>query len=108
MEEHKTVNQRDQTQRKTFDFKEWRTYKNNVDGVRSQVHVKKSFQNETKSNPKVLHYNKKKNFKQQQTMEEETSKPVQNFSPFSLEKSVDQIYQTAIPNCVSTSIQSLF
>jgi len=105
MEEHKTVNQRDQTQRKTFDFKEWRTYKNNVDGVRSQVHVKKSFQNETKSNPKVLHYNKKKNFKQQQTMEEETSKPVQNFSPFSLEKSVDQIYQTAIPNCATYSYE---
>jgi len=103
MEEHKTVNQRDQTQRKTFDYKEWRSYKNNIDGIGSQVHVRRSFQNETKSNPKLFHFNKKKIYKCQETMEEESPQPVQNISPFSLEKSVDQIYQTAIPNCVNPS-----
>lgn len=108
MEEQKAVNQRDQNQRKTFDYKEYKSYKNSKEGVESLVHVKKSFISESKSNPRNFRYNKKKSTKILQAVEEEDSEVVKNPSPFQINKSIDQIYQTAIPNSVSPSICVLF
>jgi len=107
MEEQKAVNQRDQNQRKTFDYKEFKSYKNSKEGVESLVHVKKSFLNESKSNPRSFRYNKKKSLKNMQVMEEEDKEPVQNPSPFQINKSIDQIYQTAIPNSATYSYEGL-
>lgn len=107
MEEHKTVNQRDHTQRKSFDSKEWRSYKYNSDNIGSTVHVRRTFQNENKSSMKSFLVNKKKTVKNPRLIEEETESTSSTYPVFSQEKSVDQAYQTAIPNCATYSYDGL-
>jgi len=108
MEEQKTnTEQRAQTQRKDFNTKEWKSFKTSNDGVKSIVHLKKSFMNDCRTNIRNFHFAKKKSMKAFPIADESVKESTGQTTPFTIDKSIDRVYQTAIPNNVTYSHEGL-
>lgn len=107
MEEHKnTTNFRDQGL-KFLNDKEWISFKNCNEAFKSKTHMKRSFCNEYRLNAKNYHFNKKKSYKSLDFSENTMKETSPVYSPFSTEKSIDLVYQNAIPNSVSLYFQPI-
>lgn len=108
MEESKIANNSvDLISKKTIEESDWRSFRNNQDGIRSRAHIKKSFFDEHKHNVKNWHFNKRKTLRpidhSDSFMRDLCPQPL----IFPMERNTNQVYQTAIPNTVTYSYEGL-
>lgn len=102
MEESKIANNSvDLISKKNIEESDWRSFRNNQDGIRSRAHIKKSFFDEHKHNVKNWHFNKRKTYRPMDNSDSFSKDLCPQPMIFPMEKNTDQVYQTAIPNTVS-------